>query len=328
LPDHFWAGIVSRATVEIVVGCLLAALVIYLLYRIVRAIRQSLYFHGTVFRSQRDLWAAFVADCNDLNQYIDSLNVHGSLKFSSDSGQYAGLSRYTNTSHWNYRRDRNTVTYAPEVHNCSLQIVRRAHDEPIKYLEKYFGIKPTEEHLTILEEVSNSLANVREGKQNLWQRRMALMAKIDPPKFIKKHYLSKFWRNLGFTQVTIGSTIYPTYKFEYVSAGGNSAQETTIRLDSDTIDALVEDLRQKIRFRKSAAGQRALMTASLREYIKSRDHFSCRQCGISQAAEPHLLLEIDHIIPVSKGGLTAVDNLQALCWKCNRTKSSKLLHGD
>ncbi len=57
---------------------------------------------------------------------------------------------------------------------------------------------------------------------------------------------------------------YPVYVFEYVSAGGNSAQRTTITLNTRTIDALIETLSQKIRFRKSAAGQRALMTAKLR----------------------------------------------------------------
>ncbi|HIS15474.1 MAG TPA: HNH endonuclease [Candidatus Scatomorpha merdavium] len=37
------------------------------------------------------------------------------------------------------------------------------------------------------------------------------------------------------------------------------------------------------------------------------------------------MLEIDHIIPVSKGGRTAEENLQTLCWKCNRAKSDKIM---
>ena len=39
--------------------------------------------------------------------------------------------------------------------------------------------------------------------------------------------------------------------------------------------------------------------------------------------EPNLLLEVDHIVPVSKGGKTEADNLQTLCWRCNRSKSNK-----
>ena len=114
------------------------------------------------------------------------------------------------------------------------------------------------------------------------------------------------------------------YVFEYVSAGGNSSQRTTLALNTPTIDALIETLSQKIRFRKSAAGQRALMNSKLRNSIKTRDNHTCRFCSVSLAAEPHLLLEVDHVIAVSKGGLSTPDNLQTLCWRCNRTKSNKV----
>jgi hypothetical protein len=117
---------------------------------------------------------------------------------------------------------------------------------------------------------------------------------------------------------------YPEYRFEYVSAGGNSSQRTLVTLNTSTIDALIELLSAKIRFAKSAAGQRALMTAKLRGFIKERDNYTCQQCTASVAVEPNLLLEVDHIIPVSKGGLSEVGNLQTLCWRCNRTKSNKL----
>lgn len=66
------------------------------------------------------------------------------------------------------------------------------------------------------------------------------------------------------------------------------------------------------------------MTSKLRQRIKERDGFTCKQCGASIQQEPNLLLEIDHIIPVSKGGLTTEDNLQTLCWRCNRKKGAKI----
>ena len=83
-------------------------------------------------------------------------------------------------------------------------------------------------------------------------------------------------------------------------------------------------LASSVKFKKSIAGQRALMTSSLREEIKERDHYTCKKCKNSTEKEPNLLLEIDHIVPLSKGGLTSRDNLQTLCWRCNRSKGAKL----
>lgn len=67
------------------------------------------------------------------------------------------------------------------------------------------------------------------------------------------------------------------------------------------------------------------MTARLRGHIKHRDNYTCLKCGVSVAAEPHLLLEVDHIMPVSKGGLSVPENLQTLCWRCNRRKGAKVV---
>lgn len=67
------------------------------------------------------------------------------------------------------------------------------------------------------------------------------------------------------------------------------------------------------------------MTSQLREKIKIRDNYTCQICGLSTEQEPNLLLEIDHIIPISKNGITIESNLQTLCWRCNRKKGGKLL---
>ena len=67
------------------------------------------------------------------------------------------------------------------------------------------------------------------------------------------------------------------------------------------------------------------MTSSkLRCYILERDNYTCKLCGNSTKLEPNLLLEIDYIIPISKGGMTELNNLQTLCWRCNRVKGAKV----
>jgi diadenosine tetraphosphate (Ap4A) HIT family hydrolase len=46
----------------------------------------------------------------------------------------------------------------------------------------------------------------------------------------------------------------------------------------------------------------------------------CQLCGISAKERP---LDVDHIIPRSRGGKTELANLQALCSKCNRSKRNQ-----
>ena len=71
-----------------------------------------------------------------------------------------------------------------------------------------------------------------------------------------------------------------------------------------------------------SVNQRKLMTKKLREKIMVRDNYTCQICGVYMPDERGL--EIDHIVPVSKGGKTIPDNLQVLCSECNRRKSNKV----
>ncbi len=294
-------------------------------YRIGRYILKERYFAGEEFLTHKKQIASFVAEHNELAQYIAEIRSRGSFQLgASFTGSQAHLASFQNTSNWNYRRDRNVANYqAPNVHNCSLQVVRSASGDPLKYVMKYFNIKADETHLADVENLGDDIARLQDAVYNLQQREASIKQSINPPAFILKHYAGEFMKHVGVELSPI-TVPYPVYIFEYVSAGGNSSQRTTVTFNSPTIDALIETLSQKIRWRKSAAGQRALMTSRLRNSIKARDNHACRYCRVSLAAEPHLLLEVDHIIPVSRGGLTTPDNLQTLCWRCNRTKSNKV----
>ena len=56
----------------------------------------------------------------------------------------------------------------------------------------------------------------------------------------------------------------------------------------------------------------------LREYIQERDNFTCQKCGFQ--AKTHADIDVDHIIPLYKGGKHTSDNLQVLCQKCHKEK--------
>jgi hypothetical protein len=303
------------------------ALVVWLLYRLVRYIRKEMYFGSDAFLAHKGEMASLVAEHNAIAHYASEIRAQGHFEVgASTTGSQAHLASFQNTSLWNFRRDRNVANFAaPNVHNCSLQVVRNASADPLKYVMKYFHIRADEATLADVEHLNDSIARLEDAVNNLQQREVSIARSINPPRFILKHYNNEFMQKVGVELLPI-EVPYPVYIFEYVSAGGNSSQRATVIFNIETLDVLIETLGKRIRWRKSVAGQRALMTTALRNLIKSRDNYTCTYCSVSIAAEPHLLLEVDHIVPLSKGGLTTPENLQALCWRCNRSKSNKLLN--
>lgn len=59
--------------------------------------------------------------------------------------------------------------------------------------------------------------------------------------------------------------------------------------------------------------------------ILQRDQFRCRLCGLAASDGEHVRLEVDHIIPRSKGGSNDAANKWVLCFACNRGKGTTLL---
>ena len=133
-----------------------------------------------------------------------------------------------------------------------------------------------------------------------------------------------FYSRLGFAYID-ESMLTVEYKFSYTSGGGMAQRSFTVPMTEENIVELIKTLEGKLTASAIAKEQRALMTKKLREFIKQRDNYTCCMCGNSTHAEPNLLLEIDHKNPIANGGLTVEENLQTLCWKCNRSKGAKLL---
>ena len=88
---------------------------------------------------------------------------------------------------------------------------------------------------------------------------------------------------------------------------------------------------------KQEIAKRRRVTTKDKENVFKRDNKTCQICGISydfvenlcEGLGDYLLLEIDHIQSVAQGGTGAEeDNLQCLCWRCNRKKGGKKTNDD
>ena len=117
----------------------------------------------------------------------------------------------------------------------------------------------------------------------------------------------------------------PEYVMCYISPQGKSELINSFLFSSINIGKLHNLVRSAVIKREKREVQRTMMTPELREAIIRRDNWTCQMCGNSVFKEPNLLLEVDHIIPLSKGGKTEPNNLQTLCWRCNRAKSDKIM---
>lgn len=297
---------------------LLLLIAIWILWKVY----ELYYYKSSSFAEIKQRVTAYINDCNELNQHIEGLKDTTLISNKTDYGEAS----YQDSSNWNYKRKHlKEKKYASNIHQCSRTVCSNAQKKPFEYICKYFGITATEETLSKFEAILNNFEAAEEGKQHLQAEKEKIIKSIetDIPVLIRKLSKKKLEQNLGFEEIDMSTAYFPKYVFQYVSSGGNASTHCDITMDIDNLNRFVLFLSEKIKFNKSAAGQRALMTSKLRQHIKERDGFTCQLCGASVEQEPNLLLEIDHIKPISKGGMTVEDNLQTLCWRCNRSKGSK-----
>lgn len=317
----FWETVIKIWKVSLLMIGLLLMLILTLF--LAWQIYKFIYYRSEKFNHLKDDLNNYIVECNDLNGHIEELKeTYADVK----KNNY-GVAQLKDNSKYNFKRTHQLqATKSEYIYDCSATVCKNAEMQPFKYLCKYFNIKVNEESLEKFENVLNNFSAVEEGKRLLNNELNRIQSSIenDIPFLIRKFDNKKFMQKLGFQTVDFKTVYFPVYTFRYVSAGGNKSTHCNIKLDVRNLNDFVEYLFELIKFKKSAKGQRALMTSKLREKIKQRDNYTCQNCNLSTHDEPNLLLEIDHIIPISKGGMSSEDNLQTLCWKCNRSKGSKI----
>ncbi len=298
---------------------ILSCIGIFLVYKIF----SFFYFKSIRFKNIKDSIKKHTTNCNNLNQYIQELQY----SYVNIKSYNFGESKMIDDSNYNFKRKEWSKEVKDDrIHHCSATVCKNASIQPIKYFCKYFDIKKNEETLSNFEKVLNDFTSVEEGKILLQKERDLILNSISKsiPSLVLFFSKNELINKLGFEAIDFNDLYIPIFTFQYVSAGGNSSSKCDIKLNIENLNKLINYLNDIIKWRKSIAGQRALMTSNLREKIKDRDNYTCCNCNLSIKDEENLLLEIDHIIPVSKGGLTSENNLQTLCWRCNRTKGAKI----
>lgn len=291
--------------------------------RIVQENREILdYYASPDFQLIRGTCYSLMQSQKDFNAYIGDKVRSISTLF----GTRVTRNETVVDDEYNYIRPY-TKTITPFTAEVSATVFSSAENQPLDYVVKYFYPDKNKypEQIQKLQLLVEELQTLREAKQIIENYKKDYQQYLqNVPAFIMERDEDGFYSRLGFANVDEQS-LTVEYKFIYTSGGGMAQRYFTVPMTNETIIALIEMLESKLTAGAFAKEQRVLMTPKLRESVKERDHYTCCNCGNSTLTEPNLLLEIDHIIPVSKGGLTEESNLQTLCWKCNRSKGNKIL---
>lgn len=119
-----------------------------------------------------------------------------------------------------------------------------------------------------------------------------------------------------------------TLKIEvyYRSNGGNVYDNKKRKYLFNDLVFVYNEWNRGNKFEETINQERKIMNDYIRYNVLKRDNFSCQICGIT--AKDGAKLQVDHIIPVSKGGKTVMSNLQTLCERCNISKSNKTENDD
>lgn len=278
------------------------------------------YYKSDSFMKIRETCEALMSTQREFNEYIME-------KIDSISHLFGTRVVRNETVHddeYQYIRPyKKTIT--PFTAEVSATIFASAENNPLDYvIKKFYPNKELyPEQIQKLRLLIEELETLKEAKQIIDNYKAEYQQYLgDVPDYIMADDEAGFYSRLGFANID-ESVLVVEYKFSYTSGGGKAKRNFTVPMTEETIIGLIEALEGKLSASAFTKEQRALMTSKLRDHIKKRDNYTCCQCGNSIYAEPNLLLEIDHIIPVSKGGCTVEENLQTLCWKCNRAKSNK-----
>ena len=281
------------------------------------------YYNSESFKKIKQSCSELMLSQTEFNEYIDEKVKSISSLF----GTRIIRNETQNEDEYNYVHPYNK-TINPFVAEVSSNVFASAENNTLDYIIKYFYPDKDRypEQIQKLHTLIEELETLKEAKEIIEKQKKEVYKYLgNVPQFIIKNDESGFYSRLGFAAISENSLTIE-YKFSYTSNGGHAKRTFSIPMTEDVIVSLIQSLENRLSFSFFSKEQRALMTKKLRDQIKKRDNFTCQICGNSTYKEENLLLEIDHIIPVSKGGITKESNLQTLCWKCNRQKSNNILN--
>ena len=186
-------------------------------------------------------------------------------------------------------------------------------NKDIEALLKYYAFSGKSPVLTPIEQIDRDKVNLSYIAQQITDQRM------DP--FEKRGYLERMWND----ESTLLKLYYTDFEFfrrqldkeiDKIVYGPKSDATPNVKYDQRTLEEMPL---QKIRECDPSYGEK--LRNSVFDAAFENGVYKCQRCGMTSSQRKDF--QVDHIVPMSKGGKTVAGNLQLLCFRCNMIKADK-----
>jgi HNH endonuclease len=140
--------------------------------------------------------------------------------------------------------------------------------------------------------------------------------------------MKKVWSSLGrqprLKEMVKPFSRYSAETYRYAFGTWKKALEWFVRLaNNPKFQKKGYEIPALLRKRSRRLPRTLRLRLGQRFEVLRRDNYKCRACGKSPATHKGIILHIDHIKPLAKGGKTVLKNLQTLCGDCNIGKGNR-----
>jgi len=187
-------------------------------------------------------------------------------------------------------------------------------NKDIEALLKYYAYSGKKPMLTPIEQIDRDKVNLAYIAQYITDQRM------DP--FEQRGYLERLWND----ESTLLKLYYTDFEFfrrqldkeiDKIVYPPVSGTKPYVKYDQRTLEEMPLN---KIRECSPAYGEK--LRNAVFESAFGNGVYKCNRCGMTSSHRKDF--QVDHIIPMSKGGKTVISNLQLLCYRCNMVKADKI----
>ena len=247
------------------------------------------------------------------NNYRNCEGIYGLLKreLSDDSGKL----RFEKFFRWDTNDGYYTLVYSPVYEDMQL------------HFYNFYDIVTTKlYHINTADTISLNMDYYSLGKISSIKAPVEGILKYLVPSMTSCNFKD------GFEVLTIDSNKYAINKFEQNRTEIiRKNMEEELNREKQEIANKIKERHRKAQLEKIVRQElidsgelygdqpkRPPIPRELVDAVYRRDGGRCVNCGSTEN------LQLDHIIPFSKGGATAIENLQLLCQKCNLEKSNHI----